>query len=438
MENWSDRTGPADHSDRMASPYSPTPRPAPSRRSLAAGLLLALLFLPGCLGPSAIRQTRLKYNHVFQQTNDEQLLLNIVRLRYGDTPVFIDLPNITGQFESAASGGYNSPIDMGTDPGFPGFGVGQLTLRDNPTLSYHPRQGHEIAETLVQPLNAEAIRAISPGTDTFIFLMMALDEANDVPNAPLSTSMAPRTPDDNHQFRELADLVVRLQERRAIDLSVASFEGEPLSPIPAENLDGAAVVEAARDGFAFRTDGPEATLRKRERSLVLKIAPQEASSPDTLRLLDLLQLRPGRPFYRIQAEQRVEEENPSDNLLPPPLTADNTTIVVNMRSILDMMTFLSKGVCVPPEHIDSRVAPMTVGPDGALFDWRRVTRDILAIGSQKHRPKTADVAVQYRGYWYYIDESDVRSRTTLTLLELLLELQEVETTSKGPLLTLPL
>ena len=60
----------------------------------------------GCLGPKAVRYTRLRYNEVVRDTNDEQLLINIVRLRYADSPVFIDLPNITSQFEVAGHGNY--------------------------------------------------------------------------------------------------------------------------------------------------------------------------------------------------------------------------------------------------------------------------------------------------------------------------------------------
>ena len=60
----------------------------------------------GCVGPNAVRYTRLRYNEVLRDTNDQQLLLNIVRLRYADSPVFIDLPNITSQFEVAGRGNY--------------------------------------------------------------------------------------------------------------------------------------------------------------------------------------------------------------------------------------------------------------------------------------------------------------------------------------------
>ena len=73
------------------------------RRSV---VLLALLGVSGCVGPNAVRYTRLRYNEVVRDTNDQQLLINIVRLRYADSPVFIDLPNITSQFEVSGRGNY--------------------------------------------------------------------------------------------------------------------------------------------------------------------------------------------------------------------------------------------------------------------------------------------------------------------------------------------
>ena len=87
-----------------------------------------IVFLPlcaglsGCLGPGAVRYTRMRYNEVVRDTNDEQLLMNIVRLRYADSPVFIDLPNITSQFELAAGGSDPGPAGSQTN-----FGVGGLS-----------------------------------------------------------------------------------------------------------------------------------------------------------------------------------------------------------------------------------------------------------------------------------------------------------------------
>src|SRR5271155_1031829 len=116
------------------------------RRSIAqvSVVLAAWTALSGCVGPNAIRYTRIRYNEVVRDTNDEQLLINIVRLRYADSPVFIDPPNITSQCE--ASGGGNSLGGHGNQPqGLASRGSGSLSYRDSPTLSYPPREGREIA-----------------------------------------------------------------------------------------------------------------------------------------------------------------------------------------------------------------------------------------------------------------------------------------------------
>ena len=114
-------------------------------------LIAGLAAASGCLGPKAVRYTRLRYNEVVRDTNDEQLLINIVRLRYADSPVFIDLPNITSQFEVAGRGNYLGGYGNQTNaPASLGFG--NMSLRDTPTLSYHPREGREIAKALLTPL----------------------------------------------------------------------------------------------------------------------------------------------------------------------------------------------------------------------------------------------------------------------------------------------
>jgi hypothetical protein len=63
--------------------------------ALCAGALVA-----GCAtGPRDIQETRLHYNEVVKTTSEQQLLLNIVRLRYTDTPSSLTVANIAAQFE---------------------------------------------------------------------------------------------------------------------------------------------------------------------------------------------------------------------------------------------------------------------------------------------------------------------------------------------------
>jgi hypothetical protein len=108
-----------------------------------------------------------------------------------------------------------------------------------------------------------------------------------------------------------------------------------------------------------------------------------------------------------------------------------------MRSVLQVMMFLSKGVCIPEAHAWSGIAPVTPGPGGMPFDWTQITAGNFIVHAQKHKPHDAEVAVKYRGYWFYIATNDVKSRASLAILEMLFALQESDGHNVGPLLTLP-
>ena len=77
------------------------------------------------------------------------------------------------------------------------------------------------------------------------------------------------------------------------------------------------------------------------------------------------------------------------------------------------------------------------GPDGRPYDWTRVTAGNFFVAAQKQRPRDAEVAVPYRGYWFFIPRTDVNSRAVLAVIETLFSLQESGEKSAGPLLTLP-
>jgi hypothetical protein len=60
---------------------------------MSFGALLILIPGIGCLtlGPKTIRLEHTHYNLAIQETQDTQHLLNLVGLRYRDTPVFLEL-----------------------------------------------------------------------------------------------------------------------------------------------------------------------------------------------------------------------------------------------------------------------------------------------------------------------------------------------------------
>ena len=391
--------------------------------------------LCGCLGPSAVSHTRTRYNEVYRDTNDEQLLLNIVRLRYADSPVFVDLPNITSQFEISGGGSYTYGLD-GAGPGQSNLGFGSLALRDTPTISYHPRGGRDIAKALLTPLSTELLSVVNAGATIEQFLLLAVNDINDVQNATRATVLTPAMPDDNAEFREGVRQIAALALRGAVELVVTttdSTEGAS-DPIPVNLVQGRDLVNAAKEGYVFRArrEG-EVAIRKREKGLLLQVRPSEVDSVEMQNLARAFRLKPGLATYKVKSELAIDSDE-GDR----PGSEPGDTIYMNMRSILQILTFLSKGVSVPQEHVLCGIAPMTAAADGVLFDWNAVTEGLFCVQAQKRRPKAAEVAVRYRGYWFYIAANDVQSRATLAILELLFAVQESEGKPMGPTLTLPL
>jgi hypothetical protein len=83
---------------------------------------------------------------------------------------------------------------------------------------------------------------------------------------------------------------------------------------------------------------------------------------------------------------------------------------------------------------------VTLDETGQAFDWRRVMAGFFTVRSSAgtERPTGAHVAIQYKGYWFYIDETDHETKSTFTLL---MELARLNLSDKGgtkPVFTLPL
>jgi hypothetical protein len=406
-----------------------------TRRSPRLLLWAALLVLvpAGCIGPRSLELTRLRYDQAVHETTDQQWLRNIVRLRYGDLPSFMDVAAITSQFELSSSGGFTGGKQRDSANNTY-FGDMSVQFRDAPTLSYTPRDPTELTRTMVAPVGITALGLMANnGWSLDDVLRVIVADVNGLENSPGAEQLIPEIIPSATPFDEMARLAGQLRRGRMITLAAVDLPKPVSSPIAANRVDGSDLVQAASNKLEYRaaekTD--ELVLTRSDPGYLFTFSPVVQGRPDVDAFRQALRLAPGRLEYGVR---RVDAPVGSE-LLPLPGVLD--TIDVKTRTLLDMLTFLSKGIDVPEEHLCRGLAAQTIGPDGIAFDWTVVTRNLFHICSQRTRPKESAVAIEYQGYWYYIPASDKRSKSTLSLIQALFNLQLSEPKKSGPLLTLP-
>jgi len=76
-------------------------------------LILFAFALTGCVsfGPSTVSRDRFDYVSTISDSWKSQMLLNIVKLRYADTPAFLDVGSVISQYEF--TGEFNATLGFG-------------------------------------------------------------------------------------------------------------------------------------------------------------------------------------------------------------------------------------------------------------------------------------------------------------------------------------
>jgi hypothetical protein len=408
-------------------------------RAAAATLLAAIL--AGCaIGPRALQESRLQYNEVVKSTAEQQLLLNIVRLRYTDTPSSLAVANIAAQFELvknlsivpffAASG---AAINQSFRSILPGAG---LAMADRPTLSLVPIDDQEFTRRLFTPLSLDGVVYLAKTTWPIgTVFRLYLENLNWVPNAELASGPTPRTAPPYAEFLRGVLALQELQQRGQIVIGTEEREEAVGGPIPAAQITAASVIDAAKSGFELR---PAATggawlAVKRVRKPVLYIDPAAASSAEAREFQRAFKLKRGQLKFEITVDQVAPFDARGD-------VRDFSVLDLETRSLLQAMYFLSHGVEIPPEHAAAGLAPRTLEANGEPFDWARVTEGLFRVRSAAgdSPPAIAHVAIAYQGAWFYIDTTDHETKATFSLLMELSRLELQPRENDRPLLTLPL
>lgn len=395
----------------------------------------------GCaLGPRAMESGRLRYNEAVKKTTEQQLLLNIVRLRYGDSPSSLSISTIADQRELSAN--------LGATPFFAAAGAGDwgtyrgtvlpqamLAGAERPTFSYTPNDDQEFARRLFTPLSIEGmaylVRTTWPISTVF---RLGLENLNWVENAETASGPTPVQPPVYAEFRAGVEALQRLQDRGLVDIVHEEQEERRTDALPAETASATAAVDAVRAGFEYRTDerGRWSVIEK-QRIPVLRVGPTPPDDPDVLEFCQAFRLDPALRRYPLTTEKL-------DPFLEGAPATGVDVLDLETRSLLQILFFAAHAVEVPPEHVACGLVRTTSGGPERDFDWQEVLGGLLRIESTagRHPPACAHVAVQYQGYWFSIDERDHDSKATFALLMELSQLELGSGQGPAPLLTIPL
>jgi hypothetical protein len=397
----------------------------------------------GCaFGPKVLEKTHGRYNEAVRRVDEEQLLRNLVRMRYNETPLDLTVSSIAAQYE-LDGGAEARPFFSTPNPAGNTFHPFARILPDvmvsganRPTITLVPGDTGAAVERFLTPISF----------DTLVFLFQTswpvatvsrlwIERLNGVPNAA-SASGPPRcVVPDFARFRRVTELLQAVRDQKQATIHPEEHFVDVGGPLPAAAVTASAVVEAAKNGMEYRPrdDGRMWVLVRKQRRLVVDVVPAAAGSPELQELAALLNLQRGQPRYEIIVASGIV---PDPGLFPG---AARNELEISTRSTAQVWYYLANGVEVPPEHLAEGVAIAPVGPDGVLFDNRAVTDGLFTVHAcAGHKPpKTAYVAVKHRGYWFYIDDRDQASKATLVLVLGISRLDFARQQPAAPFLTLP-
>ena len=347
--------------------------------------LILVFFLSACtsIGKETIPRDRFDYTQAISDSWKEQTLLNIVKLRYADMPLFVEVASIVSGYtlERVVNLGATSSSSDAAQGDFLNFG-GAVKFIDRPTITYKPLTGQEFNTSFMRPIPPQAIIFLmQSGWSADLVLLLSVEAIN---------GMRSKVTVGNNQREGDQDYYRTVKLLREIQLSGAV---------------GLQIIKSELEG--------ESTLlifHKKNISQEIKNKNEEIKK--------LLELRPGIDQFKI-----------TYGLLPK----NDSEIAMLTRSMLNIMIELATQIDVPDEHVaDGR----TVGSLPSSADKRDVTQ-LLKVFNGTEKPGNSFVSVRYRDLWFWIDDRDFKTKRTFAFLMILMSLMETSDNQNLPVITIP-
>jgi hypothetical protein len=350
-----------------------------------ATIVLSLsLFACSSIGPATVPHDRIDYGSSIGNSWKEQTLLNIVKLRYADMPIFLEVSQVIAgyQLQSAVSGSFTlgnftaSLIDRLTAAGTATAGS---TYTDRPTVVYQPLTGVDFLKRLMTPIPPSSVLfMLQSGYAADRIMPIMLDSINGLNNE----SNRLRRPADQ-KFALLVELIRDGQLAGAIQIRIER---------PKDGTESSVLI------FGPSKDAQLAAKGTEIKSL-LGIKP------------DLRELKVNYGGY----------------------SGRNDEIDMMTRSMLQIMLEFAAVVQVPEADVaQGKATPGVVEASGAALKGPPLR--VLVTDAP---PRDAHVAVQYDGRWFWIADTDIQSKYTFGIIMLLFSIADTGIRGSAPIVTIP-
>jgi hypothetical protein len=312
--------------------------------------------------------------------------LNLVKLRYGDVPVFLDVQGMISQYTLQGTLGVNSNINSNSVTATPWSWLagisGSTQYTDRPTITYAPLTGAKFGNSMMTPIPPSSIASLlQSGFPAKMILRLSMNSINGLENM-FSIQAKGKVP--NPDFFRLLDVTAELQKANVFGMQQLKQPGKEtevtitLNKLDDENL------KAKADEFR-RLLGlePDAT----QISVVYGVTPTKKNQ-----------------------------------------------IAMLTRSMLDVLTDLSGYIEVPAKDVKEHKA---LPSQPAQQSAGRSVPSLLRVHSEKGKSEDAFIAIDYRGQRFWVDNRDIDSKMTFSSLMLLFTLVESDDKSAAPKVVLP-
>lgn len=354
-------------------------------RTLAISLQpLAFLLLTGCshLGPKTVAVDRFDYSAAIADSWKQQTLLNIVKLRYMDLPVFVDVSSVVSGYSMQTGVNINGTLSSqnAVQGNFGALG-GQALYTDRPTITYVPLTGAKFLRGLITPIDPKNIFfLLQAGYSADFILGLTVESLNGVRNRAVSAGVVREA---DPEFVRALELLREVQAAGAFGMRVEEDQAKGST----------AVV------FFRREDVPADVVEK---------------GAEIRRLL------------------KLSADSQKFILSYSPVRGADNELAVNSRSMLQIIGAFASYIDVPEVHLKDHSAVPAF--EKAAPGTRQ---DVVRIHSGKDKPAHALTAVRYRDHWFWVDDGDWETKRALTAVMFFFTLAETGDTGKLPLVTIP-